>query len=149
MEPAANARELDLKDLSVLIVEPSKSQRQALRRYLAQQKITAVCEAASGKEAFDALDGGKHQLVISAMYLPDMTASDLITSLRDDPERSEIPFMLLSSEARSDLLEPIRQAGVIALLSKPVGQNALRRALLNTLQFLNPDALSSEFYDPA
>ncbi|MEO1575332.1 MAG: hypothetical protein AAFU65_10285, partial [Pseudomonadota bacterium] len=72
MESAANARELELEDLSVLIVEPSKSQRRALRHFLAQQNIRQVCEVATGKEAFEALASGRHQLVISAMYLADM-----------------------------------------------------------------------------
>ncbi|MFK7888123.1 MAG: response regulator [Gammaproteobacteria bacterium] len=149
MEAAENSQELSLDEISVLIVESSKSQRQALRRHLSNQCIHRVTEAASGQEAMQILNESEQQLVISSMYLPDMTASDLITTLRESGDRSETPFMLLSSEARADLLEPLRQAGVIALLSKPLGQGALRRALLNTLQFLNPDALESDDFDPA
>ena len=148
MSAAEDLYELDLEDLDVLIVEPSKCQRHALKQYLEQQHIYKVSEAGSGEEALASLSKHQHQLVISAMYLPDMTASDLVVTLRESTYQSELPFMLLSSEARSNLLEPLRQAGVIALLSKPVSPNALRRALLNTLQFLNPDALTSQFCDP-
>jgi len=139
--------ELNLEDLMVLIVEPSKSQRHVLRRYLSEQGIARVDEAASGEHALVQLRERPYQLVISAMYLSDMTATELITTLRDSEDQNEIPFMLVSSEERSSLLDPIRQAGVIAMLSKPYDDAGLRRALLNTLQFLNPDALESDFVD--
>lgn len=139
--------ELDLKDLLVLVVEPSKSQRAVLSRYLHQQGVQRVEQAGSGKEALVKLREEQYQLVISAMYLPDMTATELIVMLRDSNDQSETPFMLVSSEARSNLLEPIRQAGVIAMLPKPYGEEELRRALLNTLQFINPDALHSDYVD--
>jgi len=149
MECVQNVQELILDEICVLVVEPSASQRQVLRRHLSNQCIHRVTEASSGEEALEILSNTEQQLVVSAMYLPDMTASDLITTLRESDDRAEIPFMLLSSEDRPCLLEPLRQAGVIALLTKPLGKGALRRALLNTLQFLNPDALESDFFDPA
>lgn len=139
---------LDLADLSVLVVEPSAAQRAAVRRHIEQNGIERIYEAGTGQEAFERLRAGDIQLVVSAMYLPDMTARELVISIRDAEELKTTPFMLVSSEERFKHLDPIRQAGVIAILPKPFTAPAMRRALLNTLHFLNPDELELDFYDP-
>lgn len=139
---------LDLADLTVLIVDPSAAQRAAVRQHLGHNGIHQVWDAASGEAAFARLREGDVKLVLSAMYLPDMTARELITRIRDTQGLESTPFMLVSSEERFQQLDPIRQAGVIAILPKPFSAAALRRALLNTLHFLNPDELELDFYDP-
>ncbi len=140
--------QLNLEDLKVLVVEPSAAQRAAMRRHLETNEISEIHEADSGEAALEMLRRGTFRLVISAMYLPDMTATDLITSLRESDDLKDTPFMLVSSEERFQQLDPIRQAGVIAILPKPFTAPAMRRALLNTLHFLNPDALDLDHSDP-
>ncbi|MEM9387398.1 MAG: response regulator [Pseudomonadota bacterium] len=141
--------QLHLEDLSVLVVEPSGAQRAAMRRHLETNDIDDIQEAHSGAEALQKLRSGSFRLVISSMYLPDMTATDLIVTLRDSDDLCDTPFMLVSSEERFKRLDPIRQAGVIAILPKPFTAPAIRRALLNTLHFLNPDEMDLEYGDPA
>jgi two-component system chemotaxis response regulator CheY len=141
-------RAFDLPDLSVLVVEPSVAQRVAMRASLEQHGVREIGEAGSGGAALEALGENAFRLVISSMYLPDMTATDLVLRLRESAQHAETPFMLVSSEERFEQLDPIRQAGVIAILPKPFTAADMRRALLNTLQFLNPDRLELEYYDP-
>lgn len=78
-------------------------------------------------------------LVISAMYLPDMTGADLVKNMRDNPQLESVPFMLISSETRFAMLDPVRQAGVVAVLPKPFDPNDLRKALYSTVEFIDPD----------
>ncbi|MEO0973500.1 MAG: response regulator [Pseudomonadota bacterium] len=139
--------ELNLEDLNVLVVEPSAAQRAAMRRHLRANDINQIHEANSGDAALASLQSGDFRLVISSMYLPDMTAVELIRSLRDSESLCDTPFMLVSSEERFQQLDPIRQAGVIAILPKPFSADAMRRALLNTLHFLNPDELELDYFD--
>jgi len=81
------------------------------------------------------------------MYLPDMTAIDLVTSMRNDENLDHIPFMLISSETRFELTDPIRQAGVVAILPKPFDHDDLSRALRASLEYIEPDQITLENYD--
>jgi two-component system chemotaxis response regulator CheY len=87
-------------------------------------------------------------LVISSMYLEDMTGAELVQDIRNDPSLHEIAFMLISSEHGFDALDPIRQAGVTAILPKPFESHHLKRGLYNTLNMLNPEELALDDLHP-
>jgi two-component system chemotaxis response regulator CheY len=57
-------------------------------------------------------------------------------------------FILISSETRFRYLDPIRQAGVIAILPKPFDAGELKVAMANTLNFIDPAAMSLESFTP-
>ena len=54
-------------------------------------------------------------LVLSAIYLSDMTGAELLSAMREDSRLEDVPFMLISSETKFSMLDPFRQAGVIAI----------------------------------
>jgi two-component system chemotaxis response regulator CheY len=87
-------------------------------------------------------------LVISAMHLPDLTGTELVQRMRSDTALLDIAFMLISSETDIRYLEPLRQAGVIAILPKPFDLQQLRRALFATLDYLQPDPLQLRRFVP-
>jgi two-component system chemotaxis response regulator CheY len=55
--------------------------------------------------------------------------------------------MLISSEQSFRMLEPIRQAGVIAILPKPFSDTDLQRALNTTIHYIEPGELDLEYFD--
>ena len=67
--------------------------------------------------------------------------------MRQNPITESIPFMLISSESSFRMLEPIRQAGVIAILPKPFTDEDLSRALMSTLHYIEPGELDLELYE--
>ncbi|MFT7235410.1 MAG: two-component system chemotaxis response regulator CheY [Methylophagaceae bacterium] len=76
------------------------------------------------------------------MYLPDVSATDLLVDLRSREDSESINFMLVSSETAFTALGPIRQAGVIAILPKPFVHHDLDRALRTTLDYISPEELA-------
>lgn len=135
--------ELNIGDISVLLVEPSSAQGRVIERYLQQLGVDSRTRVAGVAEALDEMHVAPPDLVISAMHLPDGTGTELVQTMRDDPELAEVTFMLVSSETHYRYLEPIRQAGVIALLPKPFSLDQLRAALQSTLDYLDPGELTS------
>ena len=133
--------EKSLAELSILMVEPSKSQAKFIHRELKAAGITHFDIAIDGASAIETMSEFIPDLVISAMYLPDMTATDLVLKMRDDRDLMDVSFMLISSETGFDAIDPIRQAGVTGILPKPFNSDQLKRGLYNTLDILNPDAL--------
>jgi two-component system chemotaxis response regulator CheY len=107
--------------------------------HLKELNITKVQCFQNGNDALDNIRSAVPDLVVSCMYLPDMTGTDLVKKMREENILEEVPFMLISSETSFASLDPIRQAGVIAILPKPFDPADLKRALYSTLEFINPD----------
>jgi two-component system chemotaxis response regulator CheY len=93
----------------------------------------------SGAEALESLRKAPADLVISALYLPDMSGPDLITAMRGNSVLEKTGFILVSSETRPQALEPVRQSGVCAILPKPFSREQLHHALNNSLELLAGD----------
>ena len=134
-------------ELSILLVEPSAMQQKVILSHLKEAGIANIDTASNGEHALEL--AGKYQpdLVISAMYLPDMSATDLLKTLRQSNTDQEINFMLVSSETKFSALDPLRQAGVIAILPKPFGYEELERALRTTLDYIAPEEIALKNYD--
>ncbi|TAN49554.1 MAG: response regulator [Methylococcaceae bacterium] len=138
---------IDITHLSILLVEPSPTQLKLIQRSLAEAGVDHVEGLSNGTEALAVMEQFPPDLVISAMYLPDMTATELVLSMRHNPTLQAVPFMLISSETHFDALDPIRQAGVVAILPKPFNQQDLQRALRATIEFLDPQELELTHID--
>jgi len=139
--------QVNITDLSILLVEPSKTQLKVIASHLQGEHIAHLECAQSGQETLEILGSYQPDLVISSLYLPDMTATELIKTAKETKQLSETAFMLISSETRFEALDPIRQVGVIAILPKPFNRNDLKRALRNTLDYISPEEINFENYD--
>ena len=140
-------KQIDISNLLVLLVEPSKTQRRIIERQLQTVGISSPEHATSGKEALAIMSQLKPDLVISSLYLPDITGTDLVHAMRNNKELQSTAFMLISSETRFRYLDPIRQAGTIAILPKPFDADALRAALNSTIDYLDDTQVELDDFD--
>ena len=129
--------QLSLSQLLVVVAEPSQTQRRIINSALANNGITHVLACATGDEALANIASETPDLVISSMYLPDMTGTDLVHKIRNSDDHADTPFMLISSETRFRYLDPVRQAGVVGILPKPFSDTELRTALNATVDFVS------------
>lgn len=127
---------MNIKDLSVILVEPSLPQRKLITKQLTALGISHIETFSKGSEALQALPASKPDLVISSLYLPDMTGTDLVFEMRDDEDLLQSAFMLISSETHLSYLDPIRQAGAVAILPKPFSRDDLNLAMQATLDYV-------------
>ena len=124
---------------------------------MAQQKIITqqfedlgisqfeVCS--EGREALDVIDSEQPDLVISSMYLPDMTGREVVLEMRENPISRDTPFMLISTMTSFDELNPIKQAGASAVLPKPFSSQDLKRAISMIMDWDNPQQLETANVD--
>lgn len=136
-----------LANLQVFLVEPSHTQQQIISHFLHDCEINDITCVQSGAELFERLQHSQPDLIISSMYLPDMTGVELVHALRNDDASYEMAFLLISSETNIKYLEPIRQAGAIAILPKPFTRQALETALHSTLEYVRPEKLNLTHLD--
>lgn len=138
---------VDIRDLAILLIEPSNTQLKVILQHLLNEGVANIEGVMSGKDAINSLQNHRPDLIISSLYLPDMTAIDLIEQIKHDDSLSHIPFMLISSESSFEVLDAIRQAGVVAILPKPFAHQDLKNALRSTIEFIDPQEIDLEHYD--
>jgi two-component system chemotaxis response regulator CheY len=138
----------NLEQLVVLLVEPSVTQRNIIGGFLTDSAIHHLDSVENGEEALQAMEYQIPTLVISAMYLPDMTGVELIETMRSRENLRDIAFILISSETKIAYLDPIRQAGAVAILPKPFEYEQLKKALAATVDFIEPEQLQLDNYKP-
>jgi two-component system chemotaxis response regulator CheY len=129
-----------LADLSVLLVEPSHMQAGLVSRMLQHQGVGQVRVLERGDAALAAMAevACSGLVVISSLYLPDMLGTELVSIMREDAALAAIPFILVSSETRPQVLEPVRQSGACSIVAKPFNEQQLSRALYAAADYLNP-----------
>lgn len=142
---------MNFSELFVLIIEPSRVQRTIIVNHLKSFGITIIDEYSEGRSALSAMHLQIPDIVLSSMHLPDMTGTDVVNEMRQDPNFCDITFLLVSSETHYRYLEPIRQAGAIAILPKPFTRQDLGVALQSTLHYLidldTPDEDKAEAFE--
>lgn len=128
-----------IHELSLVLVEPSATQAKIIAGQLEELGVATVAMARTGGQALAEMALRPPGLVLSSMYLPDMTGTELILRMRDDAALADVPFVLISSEDRPHLLDPVRQSGACAILPKPFAPAQLAAALRAAVDWLNAD----------
>lgn len=138
---------MEIKDMLVLLVEPSATQQKIIAGHFRALGVAEVLCAGSGAEALEQMRRMPPDLVVSSMYLPDGTGYEIVRSMRESADLQETAYMLISSETDFAQLDPIRQAGVVAILPKPFHGKHLDCAMQATLDFYNPDNIDLDGED--
>jgi two-component system chemotaxis response regulator CheY len=139
---------IEIGNINICLVEPSVTQANIITDHLLAIGVTQIDRVSTGEEALAVLERDSvPDVVMSALYLPDMTGTDLIFTIRQQSSQPHTPFVLISSETNPRNLEGIRQAGTIAILPKPYSRAQLTRAVQNTLDFLNAEELRDDMED--
>jgi two-component system chemotaxis response regulator CheY len=129
-----------LADIAVVLVEPSSMQAHLVERMLQHQGVGEVRVVGTASEALAAIkaNAAVPQVVISSLYLPDMSGIELVEAMRAERDLEVIPFILVSSETRPQVLDPVRQSGACSIVTKPFTEQQLSRALYGAADYLNP-----------
>lgn len=138
---------MDLKDLLILLVEPSRVQRNIIAGHLRSLGINDVEEFSEAAPALERMEQITPDVVMSAMHLPDMTGSEMVNTMRMRPELADVTFFLISSETMYRYLEPVRQAGATAILPKPFDPEDMLKALESAVHFVADRNGGSEEHD--
>lgn len=75
------------------------------------------------------LDGGRPELMLLDINMPEVTGLDLLEFLRRHPATKELPVVMLSTESSDVMIDRARELGADAYVSKPVTLEELERAM--------------------
>jgi CheY-like chemotaxis protein len=71
-------------------------------------------------------------LILLDLHLPDMPGQEVLRRLRAEPRTAKVPVVILSADARPNLVKELLAKGVRAFLTKPLDVKELLE-LLNTV----------------
>ena len=81
-----------------------------------------VSEAAHGKEALDAIQAAKPNLLVTDLMMPVMDGRELIRRVREEPDTADLPVLLLSAN-------PPKVSGANVIMQKPFAPKELMRVI--------------------
>ena len=101
------------------MVDDFSTMRRIVRNLLKELGFTNVDEAEDGAVALAKLKGGGFEFVVSDWNMPNMDGLTLLQSLRADPALKQLPFLMITAEAKKENIIAAAQAGASGYIVKP------------------------------
>jgi len=121
--------------MKVMIVDDCQTTRKLLGHYL-KSRGYAVVFAENGLDALEKLGAEKVNLIMTDLNMPYMDGMELIKTLKADPNLSDIPVLMVTTE--NDVTEKERafHFGADGYVVKPVTGEAIAENIKNILKEL-------------
>lgn len=112
----------------ILAVDDSISIRQMVSHTLKDAGYD-VETANDGRDALAKVSGGKYDVVISDVNMPNMGGFELVKALREKPQYRFIPILMLTTETSTEKKQQGKSAGATGWLVKPFNPDTLLKTL--------------------
>lgn len=122
-------------DLStpILVVDDYQTMIRILRNLLKQIGFKDVDDATDGTAALAKLREKKYGLVISDWNMEPMTGYELLQRVRADENLSNLPFIMVTAEAKTENVIAAKKAGVSNYIVKPFNAQTLQAKIASVL----------------
>jgi CheY-like chemotaxis protein len=121
----------------ILYIEDNMSNLRLVQRVLERDGNIELVSAMQGQLGLELAREHQPELILLDLHLPDITGDEVLRQLRDDPQTSSIPVVVLSADATSGQIKRLLSEGARAYLTKPLDVGELR-GLVDSL----PDRIS-------
>ncbi len=112
--------------MPVLVVDDYKTMVRIITNLLRQLGFSDIDEANDGSEALDKLRDRKYGLVISDWNMEPMTGYDLLQQVRQDENLGQLPFIMVTAEAKTENVIAAKKAGASNYIVKPFNAATLQ-----------------------
>jgi CheY-like chemotaxis protein len=125
--------------LTVILVEPSRTQAGIVRKYLQELGIDKVHSTESGTQALELAREHGGQVFLCSLHLGEMTGMQLARLVRSDPACAHMGFVLTTSGGEHEDVSALRSMPRTVLMSKPFDSKKLAAALAEATGCSAPD----------
>jgi len=108
----------------ILAVDDSASVRQMVS-FTLRKVGYEVAEAVDGKDGVGKASGGKFDLIITDLNMPNMDGIQMITAVRKLPGYTFVPILMLTTESQAEKKNEGRKAGATGWIVKPFNADQL------------------------
>lgn len=119
--------------MKIMIVDDCQTTRKLLGHYLKSRGYSVVF-AENGLDALEKLGTDTVNLVMTDLNMPYMDGMELTKTLRADPNLSDIPILMVTTENDETEREKAYSNGVNGYLVKPVTGDAIAQNIKNIIK---------------
>jgi two-component system chemotaxis response regulator CheY len=123
----------DVSNLPVLIVDDYKTMLRIIHNLLKQLNFKNVDDASDGSAALTKLRSKHYGLVISDWNMEPMTGLELLKEVRADSKLSDLPFIMITAESKTENVVAAKQAGVSNYIVKPFNAATLKAKIQSVI----------------
>ncbi|MEU0556173.1 response regulator [Dactylosporangium sp. NPDC006015] len=109
---------------TVLVAEDDPDIRELFTMAL-ESAGASVVAVTSGGEALEALRKDRFDLLVTDMWMPNISGLDLCKALRADPATAKLPILMLSAYGRMRGREEAMMVGATEYMTKPIRPSVL------------------------
>lgn len=125
---------MDLSSYPLLVVDDFATMRRIVSNLLRESGATHITEAENGVEALRKLEAGNFKFVVSDWNMPNMNGLELLQAVRSSPQLKDLPFLLVTAEARKENIVDAAQAGADGYIVKPFTAATLSEKIMMILK---------------
>lgn len=118
----------DLK-MKILVVDDFSTMRRIVKNILKQLGYENIDEAEDGVQAYSKLKNGGFGFVVADWNMPNMDGIELLKKVRSDPELKDMPFLMVTAEAKKEKVIEAIKAGVNNYIVKPFTAEVLKEKM--------------------
>jgi len=115
--------------MKILIVDDFSTMRKIVKDLLAELGFCHFDEAYDGENAWQKLNEQKFDLIVSDWNMPNMSGVDLLKMVRNKDALKDIPFILISAEAKRSQIIEATDAGADGYIVKPFTADTLNQKI--------------------
>lgn len=108
-----------------LIVDDFSTMRRIIRGLLKEAGYVDADEAEDGQVAFQKLQTGHFDCVITDINMPNMNGFELLEAIKEDEKLKSIPVLMITAEASKDDVLKAARLGASAYIVKPFSKAVL------------------------
>lgn len=118
-------------ELNFLVVDDFPTMRRIISGLLKELGYGKIREAEDGEKALSMLRSGKDDVnfVVTDWNMPLMDGLELLRAIRQDPQLSHLPVMMVTAEAKKENIIAAAQAGADGYIVKPFNAATLKEKL--------------------
>ena len=113
-------------NMPILVVDDYQTMVRIIRNLLKQVGYENVDDAANGDEALRKIRDRRYSLIISDWNMEPMTGFQLLQKVREHGAASDVPFIMVTAESKTDNVIAARRAGVSHYIVKPFNAATLK-----------------------
>jgi two-component system, chemotaxis family, chemotaxis protein CheY len=112
--------------IAVLVVDDSSAMVSIIRGLLHHLGFGEVDDARDGGSALAKMRNKRYGLVISDWNMEPMTGYEFLREVRGDPILKRVPFIMVTSESKTENVVAAKKAGVDNYIVKPFNAQTLK-----------------------
>ncbi len=116
-------------NMRLLVVDDFSTMRRIIKNILRQLGFNNIEEADDGTTAWEIINKGGIDFVISDWNMPQMTGIELLRKVRASEEFADMPFLMVTAEAQQENVIEAVQARVSNYIVKPFTAETLKQKI--------------------